>query len=232
VAYAPGAISAAVAEHAVMLMLVALRRLPYAAHRTREGGWPFAEMLAGGVADLDDSHVALVGMGATGCAVTERPRPFGCHGSYHSRRRLGPEREAALGASHEDLDCLLADSGVINAHVPLTPETQGMFGRDAFARMRPEAVFINAARGELVDEEALHEAVASGHLVGAGLDVLRTERGGPSLFADLPRVVVTPHYAGATRGSQASILRMGLANVLRVLAGERPENVLVEGSRL
>lgn len=231
VAYTPGANTEAVAEHTVMLMLAVMKRLAYAAHATRQGGWPFGEMVAAGVPDLVDSAVGLVGMGRIGTAVAARLGPFGARVTYHSRRRLEPERERALGASYLDLDELLSTVDVVSAHLPLTAETRGLFGRAAFARMRPGAVFVNAARGELVDEPALYEAVASGHLAGAGLDVLTHEGAGGNPFADLRQVVVTPHYAGATRGAQTRIQRIGLENVLRVMAGERPEHVLVEGTR-
>jgi D-3-phosphoglycerate dehydrogenase len=97
--------------------------------------------------------------------------------------------------------------------------------------MPAQSVFVNTARGELVDEDALRDSIASGHLAGAGLDVLRSEEAGANPFADLPQVIVTPHYAGATRGAQARILRVGLTNVLRVLAGQRPDYLLVEGRR-
>lgn len=231
VAYTPGANAQAVAEHTVMLMLTVMKRLAYASHATRQGGWPFGEMVAAGVPDLADSAVGLVGMGRIGAAVAARLGPFGARVTYHSRHRLEPERERALGASYLGVDDLLSTVDVVSAHLPLTAETRGLFGRDAFARMRPGAVFVNTARGELVDETALYEAVASGHLAGAGLDVLAREAAGANPFADLPQVVVTPHYAGATRGAQARMLRIGLENVLRLMAGKHPEHVLVEGSQ-
>jgi len=226
VAYAPGANAAAVAEHAVMLMLAVLRRLAYSEEATRRGEWPFQEMLAARVRDLDGAAVGLVGMGATAKAVAARLRPFGSAVSYFSRRRLDPDVEHDLGVPYTPLPALLAGSDVVSLHLPLTDETRGMFGRDALAQMKPGAVLVNTARGALVDEAALHDAVAFGHLFGAGLDVLADEAAGGNPFADLPNVVVTPHYAGASAGAQARIMRTGIANVMRFLAGERPEHLV------
>ncbi len=230
VAYTPGANAYAVAEHTVMLILALMKRLSLAAEETRAGHWPFGDFVALGVPDLADATVGLVGMGQIARAVSVRLRPFGCRVRYYSRHRRPPEEESALEVSYLDLDELLLGSDVVSIHLPLTPETRGMFGRGAFARMSRGAIFINTARGELVDEEALYDAVASGHLAGAGLDVLAHEGEGGNVFADLPQVVVTPHYAGVTRGAQRRIQRMGLGNVLRFIAGERPEHVLVDGA--
>ncbi len=231
VAYTPGANQDAVAEHTVMLMLALIKRLAFAAGATRRGAWPDQELIALGVPDLGDSVVGLVGFGAAGRAVAARLRPFGCRVLYCTRHPLAPDEEARLGSAYAPLEELLASANVVSAHLPLTPETRGLFGREAFARMPAQSVFVNTARGELVDEDALRDSIASGHLAGAGLDVLRREEAGANPFADLPQVIVTPHYAGATRGAQARILRVGLTNVLRVLAGQRPDYLLVEGRR-
>jgi len=222
VAYTPGGNAGAVAEHTVMLILAAMRRAGYAAHAVRHGLWPAAEMLASRVPDLDGATVGLVGLGAIGRALAQRLGGFGCRLRYTQRHRLDPAAEAALGVVYQPFDELLAGSDVVSVQVPLTDETRRLFGAAAFARMRPGAFFVNTSRGDVVDEPALYDAVASGHLGGAGLDVIVDERPGGNPFADLPNVVVTPHYGGGTVGARARIVAMAMENVARFANGQTP----------
>lgn len=226
VAVTPGANAISVAEHTVMLLLAVLKRLEEAASATRAGGFPTAAFIAAPAGDLGGAVVGLVGTGAIASATAERLRPFGCRLLCTSRRPLSPEREAALGMEWRPFDDLLAEADAVSVHVPLTPETRGMFDRSAFARMKPGSVLVNTSRGEVIDETALREAVASGRLAGAGLDVVAAEADERNPFADLPQVLVTPHYAGATRGAQRRILGMAMANLRRVMEGVAPEGVV------
>jgi (S)-sulfolactate dehydrogenase len=121
---------------------------------------------------------------------------------------------------HADLDALLAASDAVSLHVPLTPETRGLIGRDRLARMRPGAVLVNTARGGVVDEAALAAALRDGRLGGAALDVFEDEpleAGSP--LAGAPNLIATPHIAGVTRESNDRISRMTAENVARALGG-------------
>ena len=141
--------------------------------------------------------LGIIGMGRIGQGVAARAAAFGMRILYASPRRLHPDREAALGATHVDLDTLLAESNFVSLHPKLTPETNQMFGAAEFAKMRPEAYFINTARGALVDEAALIAALQTGQIAGAGIDVFEYEpvkRDNPILT--LPNVILTPHSAG------------------------------------
>jgi phosphoglycerate dehydrogenase-like enzyme len=223
-AYTPGANATAVAEHTILLMLALLRRFVTAESAVRRGGWPTAELLQAGLGDLSTATVGLVGLGNIGRSVAERLRPFGTRLLYTARHPVDSAVEQQLALRYLSLDDLLQSSTIVSLHAPLTPETQGMIGEAALARMRAGALLINTARGELVDEPALRRALESGKLAGAGLDVLRDERPGGNPFADLQQVIVTPHMAGMSRAALERMMGMALTNVALFLQGEAPLN--------
>lgn len=224
-----GANAEAVAEHTVMLMLVVLKRLMAAHQETRAGTWSFASIWPDGIPDLADAVVGLMGMGHIGQAVAARLRPFGCRVVYYSRHRRSPDEEAALGITYRSWPDVLGASHIVSVHMALTAETERLFDAQAFSQMMPGAIFINTARGGVVDEAALRNALQSGHLAGAGLDVIEHEGPGPHPFADCETVVVTPHCAGLTRRSQARSLQLGLTNVLAVMEGRSPTMGVLTG---
>jgi D-3-phosphoglycerate dehydrogenase len=141
---------------------------------------------------------------------------------YTARRRADAARESALGVAYATLPDLLSSSSIVSLHLPLSPDTRGLIGAAELAMMPAGSYLLNTSRGELVDKRALREAILSGHLAGAGLDVLEHESAGGNPFTDLPQVIITPHVAGATRGSTAQIIRMAVANVVRFLTGQPP----------
>jgi phosphoglycerate dehydrogenase-like enzyme len=218
VAYNPGVNRSGAAEHAIMLMLALIKRLPSTERATRAGRFVPAEIIAGGIDDLADATVGLVGMGHIGQAVAARLGPFGSTIVYHARRPV-PEAEG-LGARLVPLDELLATSHIVSLHVPLTAETHHLIGAGELASMPAGSYLINTGRGGLVDETALRAAIASGHLAGAGLDVLEHETDGVNPFADVPEVIVTPHLGGGSRNSMARVVDRSTANIRRFLAGE------------
>jgi phosphoglycerate dehydrogenase-like enzyme len=218
VAYNPGVNRTGAAEHAIMLMLALVKRLPASEASTRAGRFVPGEVIGRGIDDLADATVGIVGMGRIGQAVAERLVPFGSRIVYHARRPV-PEAEG-LGADRLELDELLAASDIVTLHVPLTPETHHLIGPAELARMRRGSWLVNCGRGGLVDEAALREAVVTGHLAGAGLDVLEGETDSTNPFADLPDVIVTPHIGGGSRNSMARVVERSTANIRRFLAGE------------
>ncbi len=219
VAYNPGVNRTGAAEHAVMLMLALVKRLPLTEPATRAGWFAPAEIIRRGIDDLADATVGIVGMGQIGQSVAERLVPFGSRLLFQSRRPM-PEIEARFGAERLPLDELLAVSTIVTLHVPLTPETHHLIGRAELARMPIGAYLVNCGRGGLVDEVALRDAIRTGHLAGAGLDVLERETDGTNPFADVPEVIVTPHLGGGSRNSMAGVVERCTANITRFLAGE------------
>lgn len=218
-AYNPGVNRTGAAEHAIMLMLALIKRLPASDQATRAGRFAPAEIISRGIDDLADATVGIIGMGQIGQAVAERLVPFGARIVYHSNRSM-PDVEARFGAERLPFEDVLRRSNILTLHVPLTPETHHLIGRAEIAVMPRGSYLINAGRGGLVDEIALRSAVASGHLAGAGLDVLEHETDGANPFADVPEVIVTPHLGGGSRNSMNGVVERSTANIRRFLAGE------------
>jgi phosphoglycerate dehydrogenase-like enzyme len=225
-AYTPGANAQAVAEHTILLMLALLKRFVAAESGVRQGGWQTLELFQAGLGDLATATIGLIGFGNIGRAVAQRLQPFGARLLYTARKAVDPTVEAQLGVHYAVLDDLLASSTIVSLHLPLTDATRGLLGDAAFARMQAGALLINTARGDLLDEAALRRALVSGHLGGAGLDVLHDERPGGNPFADMPQVIVTPHVAGGSRAAIAQIQQMAITNVVRFLRGEPPLNLV------
>jgi phosphoglycerate dehydrogenase-like enzyme len=209
----PGTNSQAVAELALMLMLAALRRVSYFDPLTRRGdGWRPEPGQFDRVGELSGRTVGLVGYGAIPQRLAPVLRALGAKVIYTTARRNGDA---------VSLNELLARSDVISLHCPATPETIGMISRDALARMKPGAVLVNTARGELIDEAALCDALTSGRLRAAGLDVFQREPAPADnpLFA-LPNVVVTPHVGWLTPETLARSIAIAFENCRRVRSGE------------
>ncbi|HEX8361880.1 MAG TPA: D-glycerate dehydrogenase [Longimicrobium sp.] len=218
----PDVLTAATAELTWALLLAAVRRLPQAERSLRAGefhGWGFWDYLGDG---LEGRTLGIYGMGRIGRAVAHRARAFGMRVVYHSRTPLAPDDERALDAEHVSFDDLLARSDVISLHAPLTPETRHAFGRDALARMRPGSVLVNTARGPLVDEAALVEALRDGPLAAAGLDVYEHEPAVHPGLLELPNVVLLPHIGSATRGTRTAMAMLAARNAHAVLSGHPP----------
>jgi len=226
VAYNPGVNASGAAEHTIMLMLALLKRLPSTERATRAGRFAPGEIIASGIDDLADATVGLVGMGHIGQAVAARLGPFGARIVYHARRPVPAVDAVATGPLV--LPELLATSNIVSLHVPLTAETHHLIGAREIASMPRGSYLINAGRGGLVDEAALRAAITSGHLAGAGVDVLEHETDGANPFADLPEVIVTPHLGGGSRNSMSGVVERCTANIRRFLAGEPLMDVIYD----
>jgi len=229
VASTPGANVEGVAEHTILLMLALLKRLPSAEQAFSAGHWARNDLMSAGIGDLANATIGLVGLGNIGKTVAARLAAFRAELLYTNRHRLDPATEVRLGLVFKSLSDLIATSTIVSLHLPLTDETRGLIGETQLAQMRPGALLINTSRGEIVDEGALLQALDSGHLGGAGLDVLEHERDGLSPFANRLNVIVTPHVAGASRASARRIMQLAVANVARFLAGETPIDLVQAG---
>jgi len=220
-ALTPEGTTTGVAEHAVMLALAVCKRLPYADAELRQGRWHI-NALRPESREIAGMTVGYLGMGRIGQALAERLRAFGTRGLYFDEAPpLPAARERELGLERVDFDTLLARADLLTLHVPLTPATRHIVDRAAIAKMKPGALILNTARGGLIDEVALAEALIDGRLGGAGLDVFEKE---PPAISDplftLRNVVVTPHISAGTRDALRVKMRALFANVLRFYAGE------------
>lgn len=224
VANMPGTNSQAVAEMALALMLSVLRRLSYLDPLTRRGdGWSPDTDLIDGVGEIAGRTVGFVGYGASSSRLGAALEALGAQVIYTAR---SPKPE--LPGRFVALDELLASADIVSLHVPLTPETEGLIGRAALAAMKPGAILVNTARGGLVDEVALVEALRSGRLRGAGLDVFAAEPVDPANpLLSLPNVVVAPHQAWLTPETLDRSLVVAFDNCRRLMAGQTLLNQVV-----
>jgi phosphoglycerate dehydrogenase-like enzyme len=220
IAVTPAGTATTVSEHAVMLMLAACRQLPFADAELRQGRF-HVNALRLKSQTLAGRTIGYVGMGRIGQATARRLRAWETIGLYTDPISLTTEREAELGLERVGLQALLERADLITLHLPLTAETRGMIGREAFARMRRGAILENTARGPIVDQDALVQALEKGQLGAAALDVFEqepVEAGHP--LAPFPNVVLTPHIAAATRDTYAAKMQGVFANIRRFYAGQ------------
>jgi glyoxylate reductase len=227
----PGVLTDSVADLTMALMLGTLRRVSEASEHVRHGYWTDNRQDLFWGTDLRELTLGILGLGAIGQAVARRAAPFGPRIIYHKRTRLSDAAEQALRVTYVSFDELISDSDVLSLHVPLTDETRGCLGRDQLARMRPGSFIINVARGPVIDEPALIDALESGHVAGVGLDVTANEPDVPKRLREHPRAVILPHIASATRGTRGGMMRMALENAAAVLGGQRPPNAVNEIER-
>ena len=226
VALCPAGTSVGVAEHVFLLILALYKQLLRADASLRQGEWlqwalrPQSYEIAG-------KCFGLVGLGRIGREVALRARAFGASVLYYDPVRADAEVETSLAAQWLPFDVLLAQADILSLHLPLVPDTHHLIGAAELARMRPTAVLINTARGPLVHQAALVEALRAGQIAGAGLDVYETEplRPGDPLLA-LQNVVVTPHIAAGTVDALQTKMAACFDNMLRVARGETPRDVV------
>jgi phosphoglycerate dehydrogenase-like enzyme len=216
-----------VAEHAIMMVLVLLKKGFIAHHGVIDGGWPQREIVTPGnyLYELRGKTLGVVGLGNIGTEVAKRAVAFGARVIYNKRNRLTEAEEAALDVEFGTLEELLKASDIVSINAPLTPETRGMIGKEQIEIMKDGAILVNTARGGLVDEEALAEALRRGKLWGAGIDVPRgpdDQEGFRELFKGIDNVVLTPHIASGTYGSLDKCVEQFAENLARVVKGEKP----------
>jgi len=221
-----GANAVSVAEHTIALALVVSKRILAAHVKLVQGEWLQGELM-NQASELSGKKWGVVGMGRIGREVASRAEALGMDVVYTDLKPVEPEAAGAF----RPLQRLLSESDVVSIHVPLTDETRRMIGERELRLMRPSSVFVNTARGELVDEEALARAVTEGWIAGAGVDVFSREPPGQEsplvkAASEGANVVLTPHTAGATNESRLRIIQTTVENVVRVMRGEKPENVV------
>ena len=217
----PDVLTAATADLTWALILACARRLLAGVELVKSGSWVgwHPQLLLG--MELEGATIGIVGAGRIGQAVGRRAGGFGMRIRYADRKPV-PDFERATGATRLELKPLLRDSDVVTLHVPSTPETKGMIGPETLALMKPGAILINTARGDLVREEAVAIALEEGRLGAAGLDVFTEEPAVHPRLLAAPRTVLLPHLGSATLPTRRRMAETALANVRAVLAGRPP----------
>ncbi|MCB2051833.1 MAG: D-glycerate dehydrogenase [Novosphingobium sp.] len=226
----PGVFTEDTADITMALILVAPRRIGQGIRLFAAGkweGWAPSAMLGH---RIGGKRLAIVGMGRIGQAVAHRARAFGLEIVYHNRNRLPEALENMLGARYEpDLDKMIAEADILSLNCPSTPETRCLLNARRIALMKPDSYVINTARGELIEEDALFEALRAERIAGAGLDVFRHEPDVDPRLLDLPNVTALPHLASATMEGRSAAGMKVVANIQVWTDGHRPPDQVLHG---
>lgn len=219
----PDVLTDTTADLAFALLMAAARRLVEAAEYVKEGKWTVWSPMQMAGLDIHHKTIGIVGMGRIGQAVAKRAKGFDMDILYHNRSPK-PETERELGAEYVGFDELLERADFVVCMVPLTEETKDLFNAEAFRKMKTSAVFVNAARGGVVDEKALEDVLRQKEIAAAGLDVFKGEpiaANHPLLSFD--NVVALPHIGSASRQTRMAMIELACRNVSLVLQGQKPE---------
>ena len=209
------------------LLMAAARRVTEAERWLRAGNWKEGwrhDRLLG--QDVHHATLGIVGMGRIGQAIARRARGFSMRVLYHNRKRVSKSVERALGVSYVSFERLLKQSDFVSLNLPYTPESHHLIGAKEFALMKPTAVIVNAARGGIIDDAALVQALKERRIAAAGLDVFEGE---PKLnlgFLELDNVAMIPHIGSATRATRMKMNLLAVKNLAAALSGKRPPSLL------
>ena len=224
----PDVLTDASADFSFAQMLAISRRVVEADRYVREGKWKVAwhpSMMLGG--SLRGATLGIVGAGRIGQAMARRGRGFDMKILYFSRSAK-PDFEKEMGAKRVDLDTLLKESDYVSLHVPLTDKTRGMINADKLALMKKTAYLISNARGPVIDEKALYNALKSHRIAGAALDVFNVEpTPADNPLLELDNIVVAPHISSGSTETRAKMSVMTASDIVKALTGQRPENIVV-----
>lgn len=218
----PGVLTEATADIAMALVLMATRRLGEGERVIRSGTpwqWGMFYMLGSGI---QGRQLGIVGMGDIGRALARRAKAFGMTIAYSNRKPVSPQVEAELGAQFMSMDELLETSDVVSLNCPYSPATHHLMAADEFRAMKSSAFLVNTARGPIVDEAALVEALQSGAIAGAGLDVFEHEPAVHPGLLECETAVLVPHLGSATVETRSAMARLAAHNAVNVLSGVEP----------
>ena len=225
----PGVLTEDTADVALALMLAVPRRIAEGDKVTRAGdwnGWSPTGMLGH---RINGKRLGIIGMGRIGSAVARRARGFGLSIHYHNRKPVHPETEAELEATYwESLDQMLSRVDIVSVNCPHTPATHRMLTRERLELMQPSAYLVNTSRGEVVDEEALADLLASRHIAGAGLDVYADEPNITPSLMTLSNVVLLPHIGSATIEGRLEMGDKVIINIQTFWDGHAPRDRVIE----
>ncbi len=222
----PDVLTETTADTAWALIMAAARRVPEGDRFLRTGTpWIWGPMMMLGQ-DLHGKTLGVIGFGRIGQAVARRGTGFGMRIVYHDVRRLPEEVERETAARYLDLDDLLREADVISVHVNLTPETHHLIDAARLKAMKPTAVIVNTSRGPVIDEAALADALGSGEIFAAGLDVFEREPEVHPKLLELDNAVVIPHLGSATVETRIAMGMLAAENLIAALEGRRPPTLL------
>jgi gluconate 2-dehydrogenase len=222
----PGVLDDSTADFTWALILATARRVTEAEQYLRAGnwsGWKLKQFLG---VDVHHATLGILGMGRVGQAVARRARGFDMNVLYHNSRRLSAEVEKSCHAAYVGMDELLARADIFTVHTPYSPATHHILGAAQFAKMKPGAILINAARGGVVDDAALIEALKRGSIAAAGLDVFENEPALHPDFLKLGNVVLTPHIASSSEATRRRMAMLAAENLVAALTTGKPPNLL------
>ena len=227
----PDVLTETTADTGFLLIMAAARRVVELADFVKRGNWQKSIGPAHFGSDVHGKTLGLVGCGRIGAAIARRGAlGFGMPIRY-SNASPKPALEAELGAERRELDALLAESDFVCVTVPLTAETEHLIGKREFCLMKPSAIFVNIARGRVVHEAALIEALETGRIRAAGLDVFEQEPLSPeSPLPHMPNVVALPHIGSATHETRTAMAQRAVDNLLLALNGQRPISLVNEAA--
>jgi glyoxylate reductase len=222
----PDVLTETTADTAFALLMAAARRVGEGERLLRaRTPWIWGPLMMLGQ-DVHHKTIGIVGFGRIGQAVARRAKGFGMRVIYADAFQLPPEVEAETSAERRELNDLLAEADFVSIHTNLTPETRHLFDAAAFARMKPTAVLVNTSRGPVVDEAALADALATGKIFAAGLDVFEREPHVEERLLGLENVVIIPHLGSATVDTRDAMGMLAVENVFAALDGTRPPTLL------
>jgi glyoxylate reductase len=222
----PDVLTDSTADLTFSLLLATARRIVEAAEYIKKDKWVGLSPLFFAGHDVHHKTIGIVGMGRIGEAVAKRATGFEMDILYYNRTRK-PEAERELGVQYTSFDNLVMESDFIVCLTPLTDETKNLFTRDVFQKMKSSAIFVNASRGQVVDEAALYQALVEGEIAGAGLDVFEVEpiRSTHPLL-QLSNVVAIPHIGSSTVDTRTKMMKLCLDNIQLVLSGDKPKTLV------
>lgn len=222
----PGVLTESTADFAWALLLAAARRVTEGEAYLRQGEWQRWELKQLLGVDVHGASLGIVGMGRIGQAIAQRAQGFDMTIRYHNRNRLPVDTEQLLGAAYAEKDDLLEWADFIVLTVPYSWETHHLIGRAELWKMKPNAILVNIARGGVVDDEALVEALDTRRILAAALDVYENEPKLDPGFLELGNVVLTPHIASSTRATRLAMAMTAARNLVAALTGGAPENLV------
>ena len=223
----PGVLDDTTADLTWALLMAAARRIAEGDAFVRRGEWKIAFTMSAFLgADLHHATLGILGMGRIGQAIAKRATGFDMRVLYHNRSRLPEADEKRLNATWVERDCLLAESDFIVVMVPYSPAVHHFIKAEDFARMKPSAVFVNTARGGIVDDAALIEALRAKRIAAAGVDVFEGEPALNPGYLGLSNVVLTPHIGSASRATRLRMCETAVTNLTAVLEGRTPPHLV------
>jgi glyoxylate/hydroxypyruvate/2-ketogluconate reductase len=223
----PGVLDDTTADTTWALLMAAARRITEAERWIRAGswkeGWKHDRLLG---QDVHHATLGIVGMGRIGQAIARRAKGFSMRVLYHNRSRAPKSVEKALGARYVSLEKLLKESDFVSVNLPYSPQAHHLIGSKQLALMKPTAVIVNAARGGIIDDAALVQALKEKRIAAAGMDVFEGEPKFNPGFLEVDNVVLVPHIGSATRATRIAMATQAIKNLGVALSGRRPPNLL------